>query len=360
MSFSFNFRVSESESDNPTSNGSSEVVAVTAKKKKQQKRSRKSSFEWLYKEDNSDSVSFLDSLLQNDSPDNEIISIAESKHLRGNDGIFVYDDDDGKKKNDYLLRVREESASFRNKNTDLVPGVYEGGLKVWECSIDLCRFFHSQSIDIHGYILEIGAGHGLPGIWALKHAISKSQNYNTQNANASRDSDCFIAFSDYNDFVVRDVTMQNVAINVKDAYSKTENQPQKIAHWLKEHVAFGAGDWLAMSDDLLCEDPKQPKPPAIPQNGLFDYILASETNYSKESTRETAELLIKHLKPGTGVAYISTKRYYFGVGGGTRCFCAALQNNYTHKFHIETLEVYDNGVGNIRELLLIKSLHLED
>jgi len=352
MTFSFNFCVSENESDDPTSNGPSEAVTVTAEKKKQQKlEKRSSSFEWLYKED---SGSFLDSLLQNESPDIEIISITESKNLRGNDGEFVYDDDDDddddKKKNDYILRVREESASFRNKNTDLVPGVYEGGLKVWECSIDLCRFFHSQSLDIHGYVLEIGAGHGLPGIWALKHAIFTSS-----------DSDCFVAFSDYNDFVVKDVTMQNVAINVKDAYSKTEKQPQEIAiaHWLREHVAFGAGDWLAMSDDLLCEDPKQTKPPAIPKNGLFDYILASETNYSEESTIETAELLIKHLNPGTGVAYISTKRYYFGVGGGTRCFCAALQNNDTHKFHIETLEVYDNGAGNIRELLLVKSLHLE-
>ena len=78
-----------------------------------------------------------------------------------------------------------------------------------------------------------------------------------------------------------------------------------------------------------------------------------------DAANETAELLSKHMKPGTGVAYISSKRYYFGVGGGTKCLCESLQKQETHEFEIEILEVFDNGAGNIRELLLVKSLGLK-
>jgi hypothetical protein len=30
------------------------------------------------------------------------------------------------------------------KNTDIIPGKYEGGLKVWECRIDLCNYLMEQ------------------------------------------------------------------------------------------------------------------------------------------------------------------------------------------------------------------------
>ena len=366
MSFSFNFDgVSENENaSSSTHTGSSE--ATVKKQQQPEKTGRNSSFTWIRQE------TFFDSFLQKaEYPGNELICVAKRKKcLDDNDDEMCVDNDDEDDVNDYVLRVREESSSFQNNNnTDLVPGVYEGGLKVWECSMDLCRYFHSQNnnnnnnnnnIDFKGHVLELGCGHALPSIWILKDAISKQK------------ADCFVTFSDYNDFVVRDVTMQNVAINVSYTYSKTNTttstinqQPQQIANWLKEHVAFGAGDWLTMSDDLLDNNDnggvttkqQQPtKPSAVPKNGLYDYILASETTYSEIAAIETAELLSRHLKPGTGIAYISTKRYYFGVGGGTRFLCDALQKSTTHKFHIETLEVYDNGNGNIRELLLVKSL----
>jgi hypothetical protein len=353
MSFSFNFGgVSENNNASITKHtGSSET---TVKKQQQpEKTGRNSSFTWIRQE------TFFDSFLQKaEYPENELICVAQRKKWHDDEGDeMCVDNDDGNDVNDYVLRVREASSSFQNNNNkDLVPGVYEGGLKVWECSMDLCRYFHSQknknkNIDFKGHVLELGCGHALPSIWILKHAISKLK------------ADCFVTFSDYNDFVVRDVTMQNVAINVSYTYSKTAttvstiNQPRQIARWLKEHVAFGAGDWLTMSDDLLDNNNNDgTKPSAVPKYGLYDYILASETTYSEIAAIETAELLSRHLKPGTGVAYISTKRYYFGVGGGTRCLCDALQKITPHKFHIETLEVYDNGAGNIRELLLVKSL----
>jgi hypothetical protein len=40
-----------------------------------------------------------------------------------------------------------ESASalrFLDAPSDLISGVYEGGLKTWECSLDLVRFLHAR------------------------------------------------------------------------------------------------------------------------------------------------------------------------------------------------------------------------
>ena len=41
-------------------------------------------------------------------------------------------------------------------DTDLIPGVYEGGLKVWECSLDLCRHLAEEMVRLE----DINAANG--------------------------------------------------------------------------------------------------------------------------------------------------------------------------------------------------------
>jgi predicted nicotinamide N-methyase len=253
-----------------------------------------------------------------------------------------------------IRRIREElsllksTTSMEYQNTDLVPGKYEGGLKVWECSTDLCRYLAEHKTTIKGHILELGCGHGLPACWVLKQGITNR-------------NECYVTFSDYNEFVLNDVTIRNVALNVQESWlelsSSIESQHDSIITWLDNHVAFGAGDWNDMSRMLLTqqqvEEQKQPK--AVPNDGMFDFVFAAETTYSETAAFETARFVAKHLKPNTGIAYIATKRYYFGVGGGTDSFCNALMNQPDgHHFDIQTLQVYDDGASNIRELLMIK------
>lgn len=79
--------------------------------------------------------------------------------------------------NDRLKRIHPSEKPFSqsdsqhrlDETSDLISGVYEGGLKVWECSIDLCHYLseHVLSHDvIHpisslhrgGSILELGCG----------------------------------------------------------------------------------------------------------------------------------------------------------------------------------------------------------
>ncbi|UYV69459.1 hypothetical protein LAZ67_6003662 [Cordylochernes scorpioides] len=56
-----------------------------------------------------------------------------------------------------------------SQNSDVVPGVYEGGLKVWDCAYDLLDYLstNSQLLKSGMKVLELGCGAGLPGIFAL-------------------------------------------------------------------------------------------------------------------------------------------------------------------------------------------------
>jgi hypothetical protein len=39
--------------------------------------------------------------------------------------------------------------------------VYEGGMKIWECSIDLVKYLSGTVVDLHGKkVLELGCGAG--------------------------------------------------------------------------------------------------------------------------------------------------------------------------------------------------------
>ena len=44
------------------------------------------------------------------------------------------------------MRDRTRSLDLLDAPSDLVPGVYEGGLKTWECSLDLVDYLHGVGI----------------------------------------------------------------------------------------------------------------------------------------------------------------------------------------------------------------------
>ncbi len=48
-------------------------------------------------------------------------------------------------------------------DSDLVPGVYEGGFKIWECAHDLAQFLSTRNFSGLS-VLELGCGVGLPGL----------------------------------------------------------------------------------------------------------------------------------------------------------------------------------------------------
>jgi predicted nicotinamide N-methyase len=241
--------------------------------------------------------------------------------------------------------------NIESLKTDIVPCVYEGGLKVWEGSIDLCRYLAIHWREIlpsGGQVLELGCGHGLPGCLLFREGLRW-------------DKDVSVMFTDYNDFVLRGVALSNIVLNTR-TLAAIENLNTFEA--VTGRIVMGAGDWMGMSEQLMSVVVQQ-EHTSLPINGRFDVILAAETTYTSESAKDTAILLARHLILGSGVGLVACKKYYFGVGGGSDVFREAAssqgiihatdgQSSKDYRLSIETVQVYDNGAGNIRELLLAK------
>eukprot|EP00891_Asterochloris_glomerata_P002333 jgi/Astpho2/2333/Aster-08197 len=211
------------------------------------------------------------------------------------------------------------------QDSDLVPGQYEGGFKLWECAVDLCRCL-CQEWDIASTllthktdpcpalvgkrVLELGCGHGLPGIIPL---LAGAQ----------------VHFQDYNRQVLVELTGPNAAAN------RQKLPPSRRA----ASARYFAGDWQALGRLLSREG----------LGGSYDIILASECIYNESTQRELLECIKQSIKPPSGCAYIAAKMYYFGVGGGTSSFKQLLKQE--GMLEAKVVAMFDDGKGNKREIL---------
>eukprot|EP00198_Chlamydomonas_reinhardtii_P005030 XP_001694366.1 predicted protein [Chlamydomonas reinhardtii] len=84
--------------------------------------------------------------------------------------------------------------------------------------------------------------------------------------------------------------------------------------------------------------------------GHYDLILSSETIYSVPAQERLLECIKRLLQPPHGVALVAAKRYYFGVGGGSKSFKELVERDGI----FETSVVEEKGSGNVREVLLLK------
>nr|SVE92612.1 EOG090X0C09 [Megafenestra aurita] len=164
-------------------------------------------------------------------------------------------------------------------NSDVISGVYEGGLKVWECTNDLLEYLEKSCTQFDGLnVLDLGSGSGLLGMFALKKRASS------------------VHFQDYNAEVLELVTIPNVMLNEHLNVMGT--------------AKFFAGDWGSLSQIL----------------GSYDVILTSETIYNPENYLKLLEVFEKNLQKN-GVIFIAAKYHYFGVGGDLTQFENLLQRN---------------------------------
>ncbi|RZC48866.1 hypothetical protein C5167_017292 [Papaver somniferum] len=216
---------------------------------------------------------------------------------------------------------------FKLSNSDLVPGKYEGGLKLWEGSLDLVRSLHSE---IHGgklslngkRVLELGCGHGLPGIFTWLKGASE------------------VHFQDYNAEVLQCLTIPNVNANPRE--------PESDDH---EGVRFFAGDWSEIHQLLnhVCDRSEEKSPNSGSElDAGYDVILMAETVYCIDSLQNLYELIKKCLKRPDGVVYMAGKKHYFGVGGGTRHFLSVVENDGVMAASL-IAEVTD-GSSNVRDV----------
>lgn len=213
------------------------------------------------------------------------------------------------------------------QKSDLISGVYEGGLKVWECTYDLLNLIEKDIETFGGkMVLDLGCGAGLLGILALKRGARG------------------VHFQDYNSTVIDQLTVPTVILNSQDddvdseedekgkgkgkvqstsncvsstdaKDSKDGNPPTKkraidpTLHTLLAKCRFFSGDWSTFLSLLLKETPPL----------KYDIIFTSETIYNTDYYPSLHDTLQELLAP-KGLVYVATKSHYFGVGGGLHLF----------------------------------------
>ena len=192
------------------------------------------------------------------------------------------------------------------ENTDLISGKYEGGIKIWECDQDLLEFLPSIYNDSwkNKNILDMGCGHGLPGIYLLLKGINE------------------ICFQDFNKEVLDNIT-KNYINQLKNNFGLN----------FEKNVKYIEGDWGAFQ-----------------YNKKFDIIISGDTLYNNANYEKIYNLIKNNLNKD-GEAYFASKRFYFGVGGGSSEFRQYISDR--NEFQIEQVKTIKDGINNIRVILKI-------
>ncbi|CAO1619656.1 unnamed protein product [Jaminaea pallidilutea] len=227
---------------------------------------------------------------------------------------------------------RREDATVVGTQSDLVPGVYEGGLKTWECSLDLVGVLAQRTQSdgewIRGKtIAELGCGTALPSCYLLGHLLSSQ----SQAAGSSNAHTTHLHLCDYNLKVLELVTLPNL-----------------LLAWYLAHLSQSQGSSMPVQGDLevdaellsaftgsLQNANVELHFHSGPWNGLqlaneasgseADLLLTSETTYSLSGVESLIDVVqrLSHSQESkqgpttrTTTTLISTKDYYFGLGGG--------------------------------------------
>ncbi|KAI0039750.1 hypothetical protein FA95DRAFT_990366 [Auriscalpium vulgare] len=244
-----------------------------------------------------------------------------------------------------------DALAFLDAPSDLVPGVYEGGLKTWECSLDLVDYLESVIGEDTGWvrgrnILELGCGTAVPSVYLL------SKLFASELASDSDSPWTYVTLQDYNRSVLELVTLPNVVLawymsplSLAFRSSDSEEAPNSdslhpgelalpptllaafnsslIAHRIRLRFISGAWDTLNLASPL--PDAADSRPP-----NAFDLVLTSETIYKPESLPP----LLRVLRDATAsplarqpLCLVAAKLVYFGVGGGVEEFLRAVESS---------------------------------
>ncbi|KAG8593627.1 hypothetical protein GDO81_000908 [Engystomops pustulosus] len=224
--------------------------------------------------------------------------------------------------------VRKEDIVNKSikSHSDLISGVYEGGMKIWECTFDLIRYFESEEVDFENKsVLDLGCGAGLLGIFSLKHKAK------------------VVHFQDYNSTVIEEITIPNTLVNC-DFDNVTENMDSEptgkrtktldAEQGMLSKCHFFSGEWSSFTQLM-----KNQVPPI-----KYDIILTSETIYNTSYYNALHEVL-QNLLADDGIIYLASKSHYFGVGGGVHLF----ENFIKEKklFNIHSLKMNNDGLQRI-------------
>ncbi|KAI0336625.1 hypothetical protein GY45DRAFT_1315207 [Cubamyces sp. BRFM 1775] len=272
---------------------------------------------------------------------------------------------------------------FLDAPSDLVPGVYEGGLKTWECSLDLVDCLDSiYGTEIARHlkgkrVLELGCGTSIPSLYLLRSIFA---------AEPLEDAGIEIHLQDYNELVLRLVTLPNVILSW---YMSSASAEFRSSVSSQTDVQMSDND--AEAEPLPTADATEPGEMPITRplldaflaslrkygvqlkffsgswatfdvqraGGPYQLVLTSETIYRTDSlpslvdllqratakpppketpkdaaslTESTAKLsltneaALQNLREEPSLCLVAAKVVYFGVGGGVNEFIHAVES----------------------------------
>ncbi|KAJ8774388.1 hypothetical protein K2173_011637 [Erythroxylum novogranatense] len=233
-----------------------------------------------------------------------------------------------------LLKGRVNTKEvFGLPNSDLVPGVYEGGLKLWEGSLDLIKALRSEVQNGHlsftgKRVLELGCGHGFPGVFACLEGATA------------------VHFQDFNAEVLQCLTISNGKANLRKQFQAAVSDEANSDSGTE--LRFFAGDWSQIHQILPFVNEKEMNSSTEDSFSGYDIILMAETIYSVSAQQSLYGLIKKCISCPHGVVYLAAKKHYFGVGGGTRQFLSMVEKDGLMASTL-VAEVAD-GSSNVREV----------
>ncbi|KAF9517810.1 hypothetical protein BS47DRAFT_1371242 [Hydnum rufescens UP504] len=216
--------------------------------------------------------------------------------------------------------------NFVDAPSDLVPGVYEGGLKTWECSIDLAAYLASLTSRpschpqwIRGkHVLEVGCGTAIPTLYLLHQLFNYS---NVENIYPHPETETVIHLQDYNRTAIELVRIRKISNMIVESRSDdchpetdVEISPELIdafcASLRSLHITlrFFTGSWKSLLETKTSVLHTMVRP--------YDIVLTSETIYRQAS--------LESLIGGPSWCLVAAKVVYFGVGGGVNEFLRAI------------------------------------
>lgn len=260
-------------------------------------------------------------------------------------------------------------------NNDIVPRIYEGGLKSWECSQDLTEYLlnlndtccslteRDERTARRKKVLELGCGTALPTLSIFRGLLLKN---NSCDGNSGGGAEFVLA--DYNLDVLRLVTLPNLLLswwaarhrnlrghagdmaihNERDGVGvgdikideQLKTQFQQDLKSCQISIKFLEGAWGSEMANMLADD--------------FDLVLASETIYNPETVPAFVNILKRTIgnRSAGCRALVAAKKMYFGVGGSVDDFATTVcHRNSTDEqddWEVETVaDVVDTGVGRV-------------
>ncbi|CCG83744.1 protein of unknown function [Taphrina deformans PYCC 5710] len=234
---------------------------------------------------------------------------------------------------DFKEGSEEQVMAFMGSD-DVIKGVYEGGFKTWECSLDLMHHLAAvpdlmqQHHHHHRVIFEVGCGTAVPSTYLLARAVRER-------------TPITLVVQDYNLPVLQLSTVPNLFLAW---YLSTPDRAQSDGQGREEgEVRVSAQDRSEFLRDLAERDVRirlltGPWSREMSSTvGTVDLILASETIYSTANLPAFTSL-VKDCLTEEAVALVAAKRVYFGVGGGVEEFTSELIKQDLAANHVFTSE----------------------